>query len=75
MFYTKIKIKQNDSIIVFIKNNLSLDFNEYGNEIANIINLKIDDKSFNVSINMLCIYRSPSLDSNEFFIYLNEIMT
>jgi len=45
IFYSKMKKNKNDGIIVSIKNNFSIDFNEYGNESANIINLKFVDRS------------------------------
>lgn len=74
MYHTKIKRNQNDGIIIFIRENFSVEINEYGCNECNIIKLILCDKANNNNFNILCIYRSPNMNNNDFLAYLNNIL-
>lgn len=58
LYFSMIKRNQNDGIIVFVKQNLNVDFFEYDCPEANIAKLSI--KTFSKQIYIFCMYRSPS---------------
>lgn len=58
LYFSTIKRNQNDGIIVFVKQNLHVDFFEYDCPEANIAKLSIKNDS--KQIEFFCIYRSPS---------------
>lgn len=66
LFHSKVKRNQNDGITIFIKDNFSVDFKEYGCKECNIVNLTLSDVSCNERFNILCLYRSPTSNSDEF---------
>lgn len=74
LFHSKVKRNQNDGIIIFIKDNFSVDFKEYDCNEGNIVNLTLSDMSCNERFNILCIYRSPSSNSDEFLTCLSNII-
>jgi len=75
MYFTKIKRNQNDGIIVFIRNTLTIvNSFEYGFVEANFLKLSLTSNSCKTPFNLLCTYRPPSLNSNVFLFRLNNII-
>lgn len=61
-------------IIIFIRDNFYVEVNEYGCDECNIMKLILCYKASNNNFNILCIYRSPSMNNCEFLAYLNNIL-
>jgi len=74
LYFSKIKRNQNDGVMIYVNDQLCLDrFFEYEYVNANI--LKVVLKISHISLCILCIYRSPSGDRNEFSTNLNSTFT
>jgi len=71
-YYSKIKRNQNDGIIIYVKYGLNVNFFEYEYIDANII--KVTLKTDELSLSLLCIYRSPSGSKHEFLTILNNLI-
>lgn len=60
LFFSSTKRNQNDGVIVFIKNHLNVDFYDFNFIENNIVKLSLNINK--ILINILCVYRSPSVD-------------
>lgn len=73
LFVSTHKRNQNDGIMVFIKDKLSIEMYEYNYSTANFIKLKLPVND--IQINILCVYRSPSGDIDSFLSSFDSILT
>jgi len=72
LFCSTIKRNQNDGIFVFVRSNYSVDFFEYDFVETNIVKLTLTN--LGTPIILLCIYRSPSADTNVFNDTVNKVI-
>lgn len=72
LYMSSIKRNQNDGIMVFIRENIKIEMHEYKHYMPNI--LKLNFRVNNNQLNILCVYRSPSGDINEFLTTFDNIL-
>ena len=72
LYFSSIKRNQNDGVMVFAKHYLNVEFFEYDFIDSNIVKLYINNTK--MPINLICVYRSPGLDSDNFINSLRNVM-
>jgi len=71
LYFSCIKRNQNYGVMVFAKHYLSVEFFEYDFVDSNIVKLYISN--IKVPINLICVYRSPGTDSDNFINSLGKV--
>jgi hypothetical protein len=69
--FSNLKRNQNDGLILFVKQHLTVDFFDYNLLDYNIVKLSFNFN--NVPLIILCIYRSPSSDYTSFINSLRDV--
>jgi len=72
MFYSSITRNQDDGVMILAKHSLIIEFSDYDFVDANILKFYIWNSK--VPINLICVYRSPISDSDNFMNYLLKVI-
>lgn len=70
-YFSTVKRNQNDGLIIFVNEALTIYLYEYGFEESNILRLTVTIDNKNTCI--YCVYRSPSSNTNDFLLRLRNI--
>jgi len=73
LYFSKLKRKQNDGVMIFVKTYLFVNIIEYKYIEANI--MKVTLRICNVYFKAYCVYRSPSNDKNKFLTIISSILS
>jgi len=71
LYFSSTKRNQNDGVMVFAKHYLSVEFVEYDFVDSNVVKLYISN--IKMPTNLICVYRSPGTDSDNFINSLKTI--